>query len=268
METHVTLPKWLDDYIFNELGAKYCRSNADMTVIDWDKSDMLNYLGTYFPRSYAEACCIFGEYFNKNKPQLLEKDSISIFDFGCGTGGEIGGLITQLKQYNLRLKEVIVYGMDGNHHALRLCEPVLQNIATHIGINIIFKPIPVTIDDFYDLSILNSVINDIYDIIITFKAICEFVSKERFEKDNAYCQIVKTLLPKLKQDGLMLIVDITSYSDVTNEWLPKMLDAGIMSQPCKIVHLNEGYNKPIFVTHSHQNNDVSKVAWRMITHKF
>ena len=158
--------------------------------------------------------------------------------------------------------------MDGNHHALRLCEPVLQNIATHIGINIIFKPIPVTIDDFYDLSILNSVLNDKYDIIITFKAICEFVSKERFEKDNAYCQIVKTLLPKLKQDGLMLIVDITSYSDVTNEWLPKMLDAGIMSQPCKIVHLNEGYNKPIFVTHSHQNNDVSKVAWRMITHKF
>ena len=65
----------------------------------------------------------------------------------------------------------------------------------------------------------------------------------------------------------MLIVDITSYNDVTNEWLPKMLDAGIMSQPCMIVHLNEGYNKPIFVTHSHQNNDVSKVAWRMIIHK-
>lgn len=267
METHVTLPKWLDDYIFNELGAKYCRSNADMTVIDWDKSDMLNYLGTYFPRSYAEAYCIFGDYFIKSKPQLLEKNSIPIFDFGCGTGGEIVGLITQIKQHNERLKEIKVYGMDGNHHALRLCEPVLDVLTSHLGINIIFTPIPVTIDDFYDLSILNSVLNDKYDIIITFKAICEFVSKERFEKENAYSYIIKTLLPKLDQDGLMLLVDITSYSDITNEWLPKMMDAGILSQPCKKVHINEGYNLPIYVTHSHQNNDVSKVAWRMITHK-
>ena len=238
-----------------------------MTVIDWDKSDMLNYLGTYFPRSYAEAYCIFGDYFSKSKPLLLKKDTISILDFGCGTGGEIVGLIIQLKQHDIRLQEIKVYGMDGNHHALRLCEPVLETLASHLGIDILFTPIPVTIDDFYDLSILDSVLHDRYDFIITFKAICEFVSKDRFERDNAYSNITKTFLPKLKQDGLMLIVDITSYSDVTNEWLPKMMDASILTQPCKKVHINEGYNQPIYVTHSHKNNDVSKVAWRMITHK-
>lgn len=67
MQTSVNLPKWLDDLIFSKMGAKYCCSNADMTVIDWDKSDILNYLGTYFPRSFAEAYCIFTSYFELEK---------------------------------------------------------------------------------------------------------------------------------------------------------------------------------------------------------
>ena len=31
MNTHVNLPKWLDDLIFGKLGAKYCPSNSDMS---------------------------------------------------------------------------------------------------------------------------------------------------------------------------------------------------------------------------------------------
>ena len=89
MITNVVLPQWLDDLIFNELDAKYCRSNSDMTVIDWDRNDVLNYLGTYFPRSFAESYCIFQEYFARFTPQVLQKEELKIFDFGCGTGGEI-----------------------------------------------------------------------------------------------------------------------------------------------------------------------------------
>ena len=37
MLTSVTLPTWLDKLIFQKLGAKFCCSKADMTVIDWDK---------------------------------------------------------------------------------------------------------------------------------------------------------------------------------------------------------------------------------------
>lgn len=62
MVSSIKLPQWLDNLIFDELGAKYCRANADMTVIDWDKNDVLNYLGTYFPRSYAESYCIFSDF--------------------------------------------------------------------------------------------------------------------------------------------------------------------------------------------------------------
>ena len=62
VSNEVHLPKWLDEYIFTQLKANYCPSCSDMTVIDWDKSNVLNYLGTYFPRSYAEAYCIFKRF--------------------------------------------------------------------------------------------------------------------------------------------------------------------------------------------------------------
>ena len=66
------LPLWLDNLIFNELKAKYCPRNSDMTNIDDDKAKTLNYLGTYFPRSYAESYCIFCEYFKSNNPDFAD----------------------------------------------------------------------------------------------------------------------------------------------------------------------------------------------------
>lgn len=79
MQDSVILPQWLDNLIFEQFGAKYCRSNADMTVIDWDKNDVLNYLGTYFPRSYAESYCIFTEFMTKMAEQILKEEGIVCF---------------------------------------------------------------------------------------------------------------------------------------------------------------------------------------------
>ena len=107
MHDRVVLPKWLDNLIFDQLGAKYQRSNADMTVIDWDKNDVLNYLGTYFPRSYTESYCIFSDFFRNHPKQFANKTELSVFDFGCGTGGEIIGLLTVLSKCcpNIKLSE-------------------------------------------------------------------------------------------------------------------------------------------------------------------
>lgn len=67
------LPEWLDNLIFNELKVQYCPRNSDMTNIDDDKAKTLNYLGTYFPRSYAESYCIFSEYFKSNNSDFADK---------------------------------------------------------------------------------------------------------------------------------------------------------------------------------------------------
>lgn len=49
------LPEWLDNHIYNNLDAIYHPEFRDLLVIEWDRNELLKYLGTYFPRSYAEA---------------------------------------------------------------------------------------------------------------------------------------------------------------------------------------------------------------------
>jgi SAM-dependent methyltransferase len=255
---------WLDNHIFDILGAKYCRSNSDMTVIDWDKSDILNYLGTYFPRSYVESYCIFKSYFENYKSDCIFKEEISIFDFGCGTGGEIIGLLSVIIERFDNLKLINIVALDGNKHSLRLYENVLEKFQLHSRIQINNRIVPIEIDDFYDLSIIDSVISTQFDIIISFKAICEFVTKQRFEQDNPYEHIAHTFLPKLMDKGIMLLVDVTSYNNVSQEWLSNMIDKGLNNVNCKIVSRNIGYNQPFLISHSKKQNDVSKVAWRII----
>lgn len=259
----ITLPKWLDDYIFQELGAKYCRSNADMTVIDWNKKDVLNYLGTYFPRSYAEVYCIFHNYFKQDENIFANKEEINIFDFGCGTGGEIIGLITIINETFPNIKKFNVTAFDGNQHALRLYEQIsykFSHLKNDFSIN--NKIIPVCIDDFYDLSIIDKTVIDTFDIEICSKAVCEFVTKDRFEQNNAYEHISKFLLTKLKYEGVLLLTDVSTYNDTSKEWLPKMMDEGLYN--CNVVKRNIGFNEIFNISHSRHINDISKITWRII----
>ena len=264
MIVNTRIPQWLDEYIFTHLKANYCCSNSNMTVIDWDKKNVLNYLGTYFPRSYAESYCIFQGYFQQEQTDWGNKNSISIFDFGCGTGGEIIGLLMAISESLPHVKTVDILSLDGNQDALRLLEQIIDVVSSHINITIRNKIAPVRIDDFYDLSILDSLLTDNFDIIISFKAICEFVTKECFEKQNAYKHIAQSFLPKLKMGGIMLLVDITTYNNVSQEWLPRMMDQGLSDAGCYAVQKNDGYNQTFLVSHSRKKNDVSKVAWRII----
>ena len=264
MVDSVSLPLWLDDYIFNQLKANYCPSNSDMTVIDWDKSNVLNYLGTYFPRSYAESYCIFRNFFIKDLLSWIFRDKISIFDFGCGTGGEIIGLLMAIGELSPNLKLVEITVLDGNHAALRIFENVIKEYLTHTKISITYKVIPQVIEDFYDLSILDAVVTQKFDIIMSFKSICEFVTKERFEQQNAYEHIAKTFLPKLENLGIMVLADVTTYNSVSQEWLPTMMDKGLSKTGCNIVMKNAGYNQRFIISHSRHKKDESKVAWRII----
>jgi SAM-dependent methyltransferase len=231
-----------------------------MTVIDWDKAKVLNYLGTYFPRSYAEAYCIF----ENHKLNIASKQEISIFDFGCGTGGEIIGLLSVLTKQYENLKQIEVCVLDGNQHSLRLYENVLAAFKSQTQVCIKSRIIPIIIDDFYDLSVLESIISTQFDIIISFKAICEFVTKQRFEQNNPYEHIAKTFLPKLTNNGIMLILDVTIQNDVSQEWLPRMMDTGLNNVNCNVIGKNSGYNQRFLVSHSRKQNDISKVAWRII----
>lgn len=258
-----TLPDWLDSFIYDTLKGVYCKSNEDMTVIDWDKNNILKYLGTYFPRSYTEAYCIVSQYLEVANP-FAEKDTISLFDFGCGTGGEIIGAITAITEKNPNLQFINLLALDGNYYALRIFEKILRQYCTKSSVHITYKVIPLVIDDFYDLSVLDSVFTQKFDIVISFKAICEFVSKQCFEQNNAYTYLAKFFLPRINEDGILLLADVTTYNNVSQNWLPHMMDDGLKKAQCNVVAKNNGYNQAFFVTHSKKRDDISKIAWRLI----
>jgi len=101
MKSSTRLPKWLDKYVFEDLLAKY---EPDFEKFDYNLEhsidDLLVYLGTYFPRSYAEAFCIYEDLFlnqiigKENK----QKEELNILDIGCGTGGNLLGLLIAVKK--------------------------------------------------------------------------------------------------------------------------------------------------------------------------
>lgn len=262
-DKHIILPKWLDDLIFVQLSANYGKKNKDLVVLDWSKDDILCYLGTYFPRSFAESYCIFSKYFKSNPLRYEANKTISIFDFGCGTGGELIGFLVALSENLPDVKSVKIRALDGNAHALRILEKVLDKTSNELNIKVQNHLIPIIIDDFYDMRVVTDIITQKYDFIITFKAICEFVAGQQFEEKNPYKHIINTFLPKLSSRGVICVADITSFSNVSNDWLPKMLDKATTACGVEVIARNEGFNECYKVSHSKKSNDKSKIAWRI-----
>lgn len=261
----VHLPKWLDDCIFSDLNATFCKTKKDMVVLEWEKNDILSYLGTYFPRSFAESYTIMNRYLRSNPKHFMSLNSIHIFDFGCGTGGELIGSLLALKEMYPNIKSIHVKALDGNVYALRLFEFIINRLSLEINTEIIFEPLPIVIDDVYDFGVVVNTLRNTFDCIISFKAICEFVTKQQFEETNPYEYIVNTLTPKLNDGGLLCLADITTYNDVSQEWLPCMMDSGLRKSRLNVVASNFGYNEEFHVTHSRKTKDISKVAWRVLS---
>ena len=181
-----------------------------MTVIDWGKNDVLKYLGSYFPRSYAEAYSLFSRFFTKHKIGWKKKTNIDVFDFGCGTGGQLIGMLTAIDKVMPGTTSITISALDGNKPSLRICERIVSEFQKHSHIMIKFRPLYMTIDDLYDLSLMKNVMTSEYDIVLSFKAVCEFITKARFKDKNAYKQFVQAFISKMNnspfptQDTLMI----------------------------------------------------------------
>ena len=119
-KSNTRLPRWLDDLIFKELGASWNPSPDDAEHNLYSREPMVKeYLGTYFPRSYGEAFCIADNLFQNEVFRSALRNEISILDIGCGTGGEILGLLCVIDKYLPSDVTISVYACDGNSTALR-----------------------------------------------------------------------------------------------------------------------------------------------------
>lgn len=284
--TSKNFPDWLDEYLFSVLGAKYSPDHSRFEYnLNLNKDEIKVYLGTYFPRSYVEVDSIFREFYhNSNYVSLIgSRSSVSILDLGCGTGGDVFGLLSFLENSEPSLVSIKLLAIDGNQIALRFFEKIMAEFRKHSRLQIDYRIGPVFIENEDDLNLLSDIVSDKYDLILSCKAICEMLAKKHIE-NKAYKQTASFLSKKLTDEGIMLIEDVTIKSPATKKFIPYMLNAElnefisdntdfatIYPTVCKGKESKciEGcfFNKKIKVTHSAKENDISKIIFRIIGKK-
>lgn len=269
------LPTWLQQRIFEKHNAQYSpdhqRYDKNLNLSD---DELKVYLGTYFPRSYGESFCVFDNVFESMQySSLASKEEINILDIGCGTGGNLIGLIVALNKYNKATKKVNIIAIDGHLNALCiLCDLVYEfsNKAT-FAINLITKTQPID-----SVKELGWVADSEFDFIMSFKMGCELIAEGN---TDFYYDLTKFSLPLLSKTGLFFLLDVTTKVGITynpilmniqvNRAIKELagyktlipVTCGEFEKECtELCFTQRTFN----ISHSHKINDKSKVTYRIL----
>ena len=283
-ETETVLPEWLDDCL-SEMGAVYRpKDTRYQYTLDLSEPKVKVYLGTYFPRSYSEAFCIAGNLFTNScymaslKDALASFGEINILDVGCGSGGEVIGLLAVLRRFLPSSVRVNVCAFDGNQLSLDSMKKIADCFIKRSGAEIKVDGKLRRIDSESDLAaIADEVRNVRFDFILCCKVGGELISGK--VTDRPYSLVAEKFSGLLKPAGLLLILDVTIKLE-SRGWLPVAmnheLNAFICSQnefgtlipkPCgKYPECScNCYTRQTFtVRHSGAKYDESRVCYRII----
>lgn len=283
-----TLPKWLDSLIYGDFfGANYSPDykryayNRDLT-----EEELLTYLGTYFPRSYSESYCIFSNLFaNESYIQAIKKrDSIRILDVGCGSGGEILGLLELLEEHLPNDVPIDIYTFDGNPLAQQILMELIsqfQNTVSGSRAIQIYTNVK-HIDSGDDVKQIAQMVKSLqFDFILCDKICNELITVHNIQ--NAYYELCASFAPLLNEFGVIQILDVTTKDDISDQFYPILMNWQIND----FLRNNENYisllpvscaqhpecenkcftERKFYVSHSKKEKDLSKVAFRIIARK-
>lgn len=280
----IVIPQWLDKIIFDDFEAIYEPRPTEVVYNPDQPYDFVKlYLGTYFPRSYAEAYGIVSQVLSLDgfDNHLRDLEEINILDFCCGTGGEIIGTIVALQSHLPSLKRVNVDAFDANVDAVRFLYHLVDAINTteEIRVEININPQCIFIESEREIQDIVNMTNFQYHFMMSFKAINEFVQHETFEA-NAYELVASHFFPLLSQYGVFIMADVTTKLNNSALFYPQMMNLGLNNYIRESLHyksiipaacFNHEANCPgcfmqdIFhVTHRRKVNDISKVAYRVV----
>lgn len=275
------LPHWLDKKIFNDHQAIYAPEHERYEYnLDLNKEELKVYLGTYFPRSYAEMFCIVDNLMqNKCLKETMEQDEISVLDCGCGTGGEILGLITAIGRH-LPHAKINITAIDGNNGALAILKNLAEsNPNKNVQVELsTFNQTLSTIEDVEKLAFEKKN----YHFVLCDKMVCELISKEVLPT-NAYAIMAKKLTTFLHENGLLIMLDVTTKDERSGYFYPQLMNSAIndfvrksstietllpLSCACYDGCSDFCFMQQTFsVSHSHKSNDESRVCYRMLCKK-
>jgi SAM-dependent methyltransferase len=287
LKTETRLPIWLDDFIFKKLNANYSPDyNIYEYNLDLSPEENLVYIGTYFPRSYAESFCICDNLFQNKiiKKIFQSKKEITILIVGCGTGGDLLGLLTVIEKYYTERETINIYAIDGNENALAILSCLIDKFQSQTDKKIDLKVRKYVFSDIPGINLHDLKIDTVcFDFVFSFKMICEIISKGKGIYDNSYYDFVKKFVPLLSKDGICILLDVTTkqkhstfnpilMNRQVNSALREMNDyQTLLPLSCNLYEKRcntDCFCQKIFtVSHTKHSCDKSKVAYRIIIPK-
>lgn len=227
MNNNKNLPEWLYDYIFKSLGAEekpdpkeFCKN------LHSDDEKNRIYLGTYFPRSFAESFCIHSNlfYYEPYRQSILGRQKMSILSVGCGTGGDILGALCAMAQSLPDVKELEIVAYDGNNIAIDYLVDLMSLDPLSSRFKIVPKCVPLPITCREDIDHYMEYMGEGFDLIMSFKFINELMD-DKILGGDAFEVMASLLAPKLCNTGLLTILDVTNKH--LGEWQSKNLNRGL-----------------------------------------
>lgn len=221
------LPGWLEEFIYKDLGGSYEPDrNAFQNNLFSDEEKNRKYLGTYFPRSFSESYCIFSNLFDNAAyvETLKAKESLAILSFGCGTGGDLMGLLEAIAEKLPWVKNLEVVAYDGNFNAVSILKTIVDHPCNKARFNILPDYAPVPIEKPEDFVMYCDLIHKSFDFIMSFKMVNELY-RHNIIASKPYMHFIEALASKLTETGILLLLDVPLKEK--GVWLSLLLSRGL-----------------------------------------
>lgn len=186
------------------------------TNIDNSSAQNLEYLQKYFPSSFCESYLIIKKLLkNQNLYDVLNaKPELNILSYGCGTGGDLFGMLMALNDSRLSSKSIRCLVVDGNKDALNKLMKFKSYLERTINLRhkviLDTRQFLVDVPD-SDFAAPLRECNKTFDIIETSKLLNELVCCVGYqgEFNEPYLAFEKQLLPKfLATNGFAVVLDV------------------------------------------------------------
>jgi SAM-dependent methyltransferase len=290
-----SLPVGLDKFIFSPTGSlkgRYLPRSLDVSYnLDADQEHNRIYLGTYFPRSFAESQDIFSKLISPDlfSSSFGQKSLLHVLDIGSGTGGNLCGLLLALQAQGYRGR-VVVTSVDGNARAMDSQEKIIRFFRQQgLSLSVTFKKMVFSgQQEVFEDQLRNVMGTDHdYDIIMAWKTISEYYKHTPATGCHMlYAGFLNAVADRLTPKGVCVLLDVCTRGMNMGPWIPVRManevrhyiqDAdsclGIVSPvSCALwgdrcTAQNCFKQRIFFVSHSQKTYDRSKVCYYVFARK-